>query len=195
MAVEPRPSWAPYMAMWRVEELLRKVTEALSAAGVPYAIVGGNAVAAWVASADPDAVRATKDVDILAQRSDVSEFARVLAAVDLIYAEVLGVHMFIDKQDPSPKRGVHLVMANEFIKPEYSHPAPGIDKVTTTIAEYPVIDLPELIEMKLQSFRPVDQTHIIDMLGVNLISDELVSNLPPDLQERFHQVRRIAENS
>ena len=59
------------LAVNRVERLLRKVAGALDAAGVPYAVVGGNAVAAWVMTVDEGAVRATKDVDILLRRADL----------------------------------------------------------------------------------------------------------------------------
>lgn len=49
------------MAVERVEQLLRDVTTALDASGIRYAVVGGTAVAAWVAHIDAGAVRATKD--------------------------------------------------------------------------------------------------------------------------------------
>ncbi len=59
------------MAMERVEQRLRRVTRALDDAGVPYAVVGGNAVAAWVARVDPASTRTTKDVDLLVRRADL----------------------------------------------------------------------------------------------------------------------------
>lgn len=39
------------VAMDRVQARLRRVTGALNRAGVPYAAIGGNAVAVWVAKA------------------------------------------------------------------------------------------------------------------------------------------------
>jgi hypothetical protein len=58
------------MAAEKVKERLRRATRALDVAGVPYAVVGGNAVAEWVARVDEDAVRNTRDVDILIRRPD-----------------------------------------------------------------------------------------------------------------------------
>ena len=93
------------MAVNRVEELLHKVSGALDQAGVPYAVIGGNAVAAWVATVDEGAVRATKDVDILLRRADLDHAAKALAKVELDQHEVLGVTMFLDRKNPSPKTG------------------------------------------------------------------------------------------
>ena len=55
--------------MWRavekVEQRLFRSVSALEDHGVPYAVIGGNAVAAWVAQVDEGAVRNTRDVDIV----------------------------------------------------------------------------------------------------------------------------------
>ena len=52
-------------AVEKVRDRLLRATRALDSAGVPYAVVDGNAVAAWVADVDPAAVRSTQEVDIL----------------------------------------------------------------------------------------------------------------------------------
>ena len=44
----------------------------LEEAGVPYAVIGGNAVAAWVSRVDKAAVRNTQDVDILLRREELT---------------------------------------------------------------------------------------------------------------------------
>jgi hypothetical protein len=53
-----------------VKDRMRQAAKALEAGGVPYAVVGGNAVAEWVGSVDEAAVRTTRDVDILIRRGD-----------------------------------------------------------------------------------------------------------------------------
>ena len=58
-------------AVEKVQERLQKSAAVLERAGVPYAIVGGNAVRIWVAQVDEVAVRTTKDVDILIRRADL----------------------------------------------------------------------------------------------------------------------------
>src|SRR5687767_10560313 len=98
-------------AVERVRERLQRATAALEAAGVPYAIVGGNAVAAWVATIDPAAVRNTQDVDILFRRSDLDAAERALAAVGFVRRHVAGIEMFLDGPDARVRDALHVVIA------------------------------------------------------------------------------------
>ncbi len=79
MAVELREfSWQRMIeAVQAVRERALRATAALERAGIPYAVAGDNAVAAWVARVDRAAVRNTQDVDILVRRAD---FAAVKVA-------------------------------------------------------------------------------------------------------------------
>ena len=63
-------------AVAKVRERLLRATAALDQAKVPYAVVGGNAVASWVATVDKGAVRNTRDVDLLVRRSDLADVTR-----------------------------------------------------------------------------------------------------------------------
>jgi len=177
------------MAVNRVERLLRKVSRALESAGIPYAVIGGNAVAAWVATVDRDAVRATKDVDVLVRRDDMAAITAALRPVGLVPVEVLGVVMFVDRRRPSPRAGVRLVFANERIRPHYTHPAPDPGVAARAAAGFRVIDLAELVKMKLQAFRPVDQVHIQDLLANGLIDAALIRSLPVDLRRRLQELQ------
>jgi D-mannonate dehydratase len=183
------------MAIERVELLLKKTVGALEAAGVRYAVVGGNAVAAWVSTRDPDAVRATKDVDLLMRRESLPKATEALLKIGLLPAEVLGVHMFVDRDDPSPKRGVHVVIANEKIRAHYAHPAPDPANAITIAEGFRVIDLASLVAMKLQSFRDVDRTHIRDMLAVGLIDEGARKSLPSDLAQRLTEIETNPEDT
>lgn len=183
------------MAIERVEALLKRVATALDAKSIPYAVVGGNAVAAWVATCDPDAIRATKDVDILLRREFLPEAGEALMAAGMIPAEMLGVTMFVDRDDPSPKREVHVVVAGEKIRAHYAHAAPDPSRAVRSESGVLVIDLVSLVEMKLQSFRDVDRTHLRDMLSVNLITDDVRRALPPDMLARLHQIEATPEDT
>ncbi len=59
-------------AVENVRRRLLRAVAALETAGVPYSVVGGQAVAAWVSRVDEAAVRNTRDVDIAACRTSVT---------------------------------------------------------------------------------------------------------------------------
>src|ERR1700693_811345 len=115
--------WERYlMALDEVTDRLQRIARALEEAGVAYALVGGQAVAAWVATKDPAAVRTTKDVDILLRREDLPGARAAALTADLDYFEVIGVGMFLERTDPNPRHAVHLVWAGKQVRPE--HPLP-----------------------------------------------------------------------
>src|SRR2546422_10177285 len=113
----PPGLWERYvMALDAVTERLQRIVGALENAGVPYALVGGQAVALWVATKDPAAVRTTKDVDILLGRADLPKARAAAATVALDYFELLGVGMLLERSDPNPRKAVHLLWAGEKVR-------------------------------------------------------------------------------
>src|SRR5262249_32058386 len=116
------------MAAEKVKERLRRATKALDNAGVAYAVAGGNAVAEWVARVDEDAVRASRDVDLLIRRSDFPAARATLESVGFIYCHLLDVDMFLDGPQGKPSGGVHLLYAGEKVRPEYEHASPDLDE-------------------------------------------------------------------
>jgi hypothetical protein len=181
------------MAVERVEKLLADVARALDSAAVEYAVIGGNAVAAWVATVDEGAVRATKDVDLLVRAADLAAMDEALRPLNLMRIEVLGVHMYVNRDAPSPRTGVHLVLANQRIRPEYAHAAPDPKASARLGVGFRIMDLPALVAMKLQAFRRIDQVHVEDLLRVGLIDAELAAGLPDDLRQRLREIRDTME--
>src|SRR4051812_10961463 len=83
-------------AVEKVRQRLLRATDALDRASVPYAVIGGNAVAAWVSRIDESAVRNTQDVDLLIRRNDLDAATAALTAAGFLRHETLGVEMFLD---------------------------------------------------------------------------------------------------
>ena len=187
VVVEPIGWERALMAAEKVKERLRRATRALDAAGVPYAVVGGNAVAEWVARIDEDAVRNTKDVDILVQRGDFDHVRTALESVGFIYYQVLDIDTFIDGPQGRPSGGIHLLYAGEKVKREDDYPLPEINDSERAV-EFQVVNLEALLRMKLIAWRLKDRVHLLDMLGVGLIDSTWPARFPPPLGERLQQI-------
>src|SRR5215203_3827935 len=118
-------------AVEKVRDRLRRAAGTLDAAGVPYAVIGGNAVATWVARVDPAAVRNTQDVDILLRRSDLPAAKSALEATGFVYRHAAGIDMFLDGPDAKARDAVHVIFAGEKVRPEYVEPAADVADFAT----------------------------------------------------------------
>jgi hypothetical protein len=174
------------MAVDAVTARLERITKAFNEAGVTYALVGGQAVAIWVATRDPEAVRTTKDVDILLRRDDLPLARKAALAAGWDYLEILGVGMFLERDNPNPRRGVHLVWAGEKVRPEYPLPSPGVEERDEPRPGKPVVALKGLVRMKLMADRDQDRTHLRDMIDVGLVDRSFLAGLPAELAERLN---------
>src|SRR5690242_2404602 len=83
-------------AVEMVKDRLRRSTAALEAASITYAVIGGNAVAAWVSRVDESAARATQDVDILIHREDLDRAKAALESAGFLYRHVKSMDLFLD---------------------------------------------------------------------------------------------------
>lgn len=175
------------MAVEAVRDRLYRVTAALDAGGVAYAVVGGNAVAEWVGRVDRAAVRFTQDVDILLRRSDLPEAIAVLERAGFIYRHTAGVDFFLDGVGSTVRDTVHVLFADEKVREEYLLPAAGVDESEPT-GVFRVASLEALIRMKLTSFRRKDQVHLLDMLSVGLIDESWCGKLIPKLATRLQEL-------
>lgn len=174
-------------AVAKVRERLLRATAALNQAGIPYAVVGGNAVASWVATVDEGAVRNTRDVDLLVRRSDLEGITAALEQAGFVRDELLDVVMFRDGPEGKPSQAVHLLFSGEKTRPDHLLAAPSIQTVDDP-ANFRVIILESLVVMKLMSHRDKDRTHLRDMIGVGLIDASWLTKLPPVLAQRLRHI-------
>jgi len=174
-------------AVEAVRERLKRSTSALDAAGVPYAVIGGNAVAAWVSTVDRGAARNTVDVDLMVNRSDFPAVKKALEGVGFVHYELMDVPMFLDGPDGSPRDAVHLLYADEKVKEAYHASAPKLE-FDDSVEQYKLIKLQPLLTMKLTSFRRKDQVHVQDLIGVGLVDETWPDRLQPELAERLQEL-------
>ena len=170
-----------------VRERACRATNALDGAGIPHAVVGGNAVAAWVARVDAEAVRNTKDVDLLVRREDFQRIIEVLQGVGFVHQNVNGIDLFLDGPEGSVRSAIHTIFAAERVRPGHPLAAPDVTE-SEPGPEYTVATLDALVRMKLTSFRLKDQVHLLDLLDVGLIDEGWCARVPPELAARLRGI-------
>lgn len=160
-------------------DVLRRLTGALSRAGIEHRIIGGVATFLHVEERDPMAARLTRDIDIAVNGRDLATIVDAVRPDGLEYKHAAGLDMLVDRVNPTTRSTVHLVFVNEGFRSVPIRTKEGIFLA-------PVADL---VRMKLIGFRLKDRVHIQDMDGVGLITPEVEAQLSVVLQERLKEVR------
>lgn len=175
----------------KVKARLRRATALLESAGLPYAVIGGNAVAAWVSRVDDSVVRNTRDVDLLVRRSDMEAIVTAMAAGGFIHrsASILGgkgrIEMFLDGPDAKARDGVHLIFSGEKVNHESLESSPDVAEIDVTHSDFRLVDLDALITMKLTSNRRKDQVHLLDMIEIGMLDESWLERVPVSLRDRL----------
>ena len=174
-------------AVEKVRGRLLRSTAALEAAGVPYAVIGGNAVMAWVEQVDEAAVRFTQDVDLVLRRDDLERAKTALEKAGFVHRRSAGIEMFLDGPGAKARDAVHVIFSGEKVRPEYVAPVPDVAE-SVSFKSYRVLSLEAVVRMKLTSNRDKDRTHLRDMLGVGLIDATWPARYPPELAARLQHL-------
>lgn len=174
-------------AVEKVRDRLRRAAAALEAAGEPYAVAGGNAVAAWVSRVDEAAVRNTQDVDLLLRRADLPTAIGAMTQAGFVHRHTAGIEMFLDSPQAGARDAVHLVFAAEKVRPDYAAAAPDVAESEAT-GSFRLLALDALVRMKLTSFRDKDRTHLRDLIDVGLVTAAGVPQLPSELGARLQSL-------
>ncbi len=175
----------------KVKARLRRATALLEAAGLPYAVIGGNAVAAWVSRVDASVVRNTRDVDLLVRREDMDAIVKVMESGGFIHRSVsiLGgkgrIEMFLDGPQAKARDGVHLIFSGEKVNPESPEPSPRVEEIDASHSEFRLLDLNALVTMKLTSNRRKDQVHLLDMIEIGMLDESWLTRVPQSLRDRL----------
>ncbi|HZZ82322.1 MAG TPA: hypothetical protein VFE62_27740 [Gemmataceae bacterium] len=167
-----------------VRERAVRATAALEKTGIAHVVIGGNAVAAWVARVDKEAVRNTKDVDILIRRTDLAAVVHALQSVGFVHQYVNGIDLFLDGPQGSMRSAIHVVFASEKVRADAPIANPDVTE-SEPGPEFPVPTLDALVRMKLTSFRLKDKVHLQDLLEVGLLDETWFQRLPSELAERL----------
>lgn len=180
-------------AVERVRERLTRAVRALEAAGIPYALAGGHAVAAWVSRVDESAVRTTRDVDVLLRPADLDLAKAALESAGFVHRRVTGLGMpggmdiFLDGPGGSLREAVHVVPAGVRVRPENPLESPDVTESEAT-ETFQLVKLEALVRMKLTSFRDKDRMHLRDMIELGLVDAGWVEGIPEVLRPRLREL-------
>lgn len=172
-------------AVEKVRDRLRRAAAALERSGVPYAVAGGNAVAAWVATVDESAIRNTPDVEILLGRDDLPAAVNAMEAVGFVYAEH-NAQMFLDSADLSSRHGVRICFALER-DGEARMPVTEFEDLLI-LDQVRFLSLATLVKRLLLSNRTVALVLVRDLLDVGLIDASWCKRLPAELAARLQHL-------
>ena len=174
-------------AVERVRQRLMRAAGALAKGSVPYAVAGGNAVAAWVSRVDETVVRNTQDVDIVLRRTDFAAARKALEQAGFVYRHAAGMDMFLDGPNAKARDAVHVVFATEKVRPDYVMPAPDVSE-SEDADTFRLLSLDALVRMKLTSFRDRDRVHVRDLMAVGLVNDGWLDRVPVPLRSRLRDL-------
>jgi hypothetical protein len=168
----------------RVKQRIFLAAAALEAAKIPYAVADENAVAVWVSRIDETAVRNTQDVDILLRREDLEPAKRAMEGAGFVHRRSAGMEVFLDGSSTKARDAVHLIFANEKVRPHEPAANPDVSESEAAI-QFRVLSLEPLVRIKLTAFRDKDRVHVRDMIGVGLVDATWLTRLPEALAIRL----------
>ena len=174
-------------AVEAVKERLLRATKALELANVSYAVVGGHAIGLWVSRVDDAAVRNTRDVDLLVRREDLGKVIKAMEPAGFFYRHTGAMHLMLDGENGKARDAVHLIFANEKVRPDepVANPDVGLSEKTES---FRVLSLEPLVQIKLTAYRDKDRMHLRDLLDVGLIDQSWVPRFPAELAARLQHL-------
>ncbi len=175
--VEKMNVWAMADAQDRaIEKRVRRIASILDNAEIPYAVIGGNAVRAWVQTVDPSAVRATRDVDIIIPEGKLADVIVAAENDGMTFRHAKSVDMLLESPDGKARDAIHVLQG---------------DFEPVRLDGISVVALADLVRMKLDIYRLKDRVHLLDMIETGLIDATWPARFELQLADRL---RYLIEN-
>jgi hypothetical protein len=132
-------------------------------------------------------VRTAKDVEVLIRRADLDAARCALESAGFVHQNVAGVDVFLDGPTATPRDAVHVIFANERVRPHESLANPEVAE-SEEAEFFTVLSLEALVRIKLTAFRDKDRTHLRDLIDVGLIDPGWLDQVPTILRGRLQQL-------
>ena len=126
-------------------------------------------------------------MDVLIRREDFAAARAALESAGFAYRHVAGIDAFLDHPAANPRDAVHIVFANEKVRPHEPLANPDVSE-SEDAGLFRVISLEALVRIKLTAYRDKDRTHLRDLIDVGLINADWLAKLPQILADRLRQL-------
>ena len=179
--------------MYSLMDDLERIVTVLRGAKIPFEVIGGVAVNAHILASHRSRSFVTRDIDLLVKRQDIDSIVKAGESAGYEGRKIFGGFMLI-RPGQDTAEAVHLMFVGE--KPRSSHPWPNpalnAEEIhLPQIGLYiPVARLRDLIQMKLNSFRAKDETHLEILDTCGLITPAIEGALPKVLLDRLAEARK-----
>jgi len=110
-----------------------------------------------------------------------------LRAVGFFADQVMDVTVFLDGPNGKPNQGIHVLWAGQKVRQDHISVTP-LPESSTKFSGKRVVDLVELVRMKLNSNRRKDQVHLLDLISVGLIDEDWPKKFEPPLAQRLQEL-------
>ena len=110
-----------------------------------------------------------------------------MEAAGFVYRRAAGLDVFLDGPEAKARDAVHIIFANEKVRPHEAIPNPDVTE-SEPHTHFRVLALEALVRIKLTSFRDKDRVHLRDLIGVGLIDATWPARFPPDLAVRLQSL-------
>jgi hypothetical protein len=180
--------------MYSLSNDLEGIVKVLRDAGVRFEVVGGVAVNAHIFTKNRSRSFVTRDIDLLLHRTDLERVAKAAETLGYKSKKMMGGFMLV-RPEQEAAEAVHILFTGERSKSTQPLPHPGLNPEEKRLFDLsvPVAPLRDLIQMKLNSFRPKDVTHLEILDDLGLITLTIENQLPSVLHERLKEARKQIE--
>jgi hypothetical protein len=169
----------------------QKLSVPLEEAAVPHEPIGGLAVFLHVENADSTHSSLTRDIDVMIERTDLPRAIAIAESHGFRLGHSAGLDMLLYGESNSARNAVQLLFAREKVKETQLEANPAIRPTRVGLhgQEFMVMPVPDLVRMKLNSYRDKDRVHIRGMEAAGLISGEIEAALTDQQRDRLAHIR------
>ena len=128
---------------------------------------------------------AAAGVDILVRQDDLPALIAAMTDAGFYHRQTAGLDMFVEEPDASVRDGVHVLISGRAERA--GEPNPDVEPNTRT-NDFQTVELPQLVRMKLNTFRRKDQVHLLDMISLGMIDESWLAQYPDKLRLRLKEL-------